>query len=100
MTDRGLPAARFPASSLVAKQKPVALVSAATEHPRLGLRRVDNAKPDRKSHKPRRPKRRGLMPVGLSRHSEISSHGFSPQLRIFLPSIVVKLRLGLAPRAI
>ena len=42
MTDRGLPAARFPASSLVAKQKPVALVSAATEHPRLGLRRVVN----------------------------------------------------------
>ena len=56
------------------------------------LRRVDNAKPDRKSHKPRRPNRRALMPVDLSRNSEISSHGFSPQLQIFLRPIVVKLR--------
>jgi hypothetical protein len=56
------------------------------------LRRVDNAKLDRKRHKPRRPNRRALMPVDLLRHSKISSHGFSPQLQIFLRSIVVKLR--------
>jgi len=41
------------------------------------------AKPDRKSHKPRRPNRRALMPVGLSRHSEISSHGFLCSFRSF-----------------
>jgi len=41
------------------------------------------SKPDRKSHKPRRPDRRALMPVGLSRHTEISSHGFSPQTSDF-----------------
>ena len=97
MTDRGLPAGQFTRCQTKARSL---RLSAATEHPRPGLRRVDNAKPDRKGHKPRRPKRRGLMPVDLSRHSEISSHGFSPQLQIFLPSIVVKLRLGLAPRAI
>ena len=46
------------------------------------LPRVDNAKLDRKGHKPRRPNRRALMPVNLPRHSEISSHGFSPQLQM------------------
>src|SRR5258706_3807457 len=64
------------------------------------LRRVDNAKPDRKSHKPRRPNRRALMLVDLSWNSEISSHGFSPQLQIFLRPIVVKLRFRPRPRAI
>ena len=61
-------------------------------HPRLGeLHRVHNANPDRKSHKPRRPNRRALMPVDLSRHSEISSHG-SLRKQWFLRSIMVKLR--------
>ena len=46
------------------------------------LPRVDNAKLDHKGHKPRRPNRRALMPVNLPRHSEISSHGFSPQLQM------------------
>jgi len=56
---------------------------------------VDNAKLDRKSYKPRRPNRRPLTTANLSRHSEISSHGFSPQLRIFLRLILVKLRFRL-----
>jgi len=47
------------------------------------LRRVDNAKPDRKSHKPCRPNRRALMPVDLSRHSEISSHVSLRNFRFF-----------------
>jgi hypothetical protein len=56
------------------------------------LRRVDNAKLDRKNHKPCWPNRRALMPVDLSRQSEISSHVVSPLFQIFLRSIVVKLR--------
>ena len=53
-------------------------------HPRLGeLRRVDNANPDRKSHKPRRPNRRALVPVGLTRNSEISSHGSLRTAEVF-----------------
>ena len=60
--------------------------------PRLGeLRRVDNANPDRKSHKPSRPNRRALVPVGLSWHSEISSHGYLRTAGV-LRSIMVKLR--------
>ena len=85
MTDRRLPAARPARFTRCQIKAPRLRLSAATEHPLLGLGGVDNAKPDRKGHKPRRPKWRGLMLVDLSRHSEISSHGFSPQLRIFLP---------------
>jgi hypothetical protein len=71
---------------------------ASRASPAVGeLRRVDNAKLDRKRHKPRRPNRCALMPVDLLRHSEISSHRFSPQLQIFLRSIVAKLRFR--PRA-
>jgi hypothetical protein len=59
------------------------------------LRWVDNAKIDRKNYKPRRPNRRPLTTINLPRHSEISSHGFSPRLRSFLRLIVVKLRFRL-----
>jgi hypothetical protein len=49
---------------------------------------------DRKSHKPRRPNRCALTPVGRSRHSEISSHGSLRFFRDVLRSIMVKLRSG------